>query len=103
MDASSHDRDRRTNPQVNTKFLYSIRLHEPLKYWYCCLQESVFCSGAAGIDHPELRDGARAKGNRRSSNGLGLEGRRPRAVVEDVALAEATRTRYLNYALSVIT
>lgn len=28
---------------------------------------------------------------------------RPRAVVEDVSLAEATRSRYLNYALSVIT
>src|SRR3954463_11891295 len=44
-----------------------------------------------------------AKRNRRSSNGLGLEGVRPKAVVEDVTLAEATRTRYLNYALSVIT
>src|SRR6478736_4519300 len=44
-----------------------------------------------------------AKRKGRSANGLGLEGARPRAVVEDVALAEATRTRYLNYALSVIT
>ena len=43
------------------------------------------------------------KRNRRSNNGLGLEGGRPRTVIEDVALAEATRTRYLNYALSVIT
>src|SRR6516164_10647089 len=44
-----------------------------------------------------------AKRNRRSSNGLGLEGVRPRSVIEDVSLAEAARTRYLNYALSVIT
>src|SRR5947209_13916755 len=44
-----------------------------------------------------------AKRNRRSSNGLGLEGGRPKPVVEEVPLAEATRTRYLNYALSVIT
>src|SRR3954449_10508839 len=44
-----------------------------------------------------------AKRNRRTSNGLGLEGTRPKAVVEEVSLAEATRTRYLNYALSVIT
>src|SRR5947209_17485479 len=44
-----------------------------------------------------------AKRNRRSSNGLGLEGGRPKPVVEDVSLAEATRTRYRNYALSVIT
>ncbi len=28
---------------------------------------------------------------------------RPKAIIEDVSLAEATRTRYLNYALSVIT
>ena len=33
-----------------------------------------------------------AKRNRRSSNGLGLEGARPKAVIEDVSLAEATRT-----------
>ena len=39
-----------------------------------------------------------AKRNRRSSKGLGLEGMRPKSVVEDVSLAEATRTRYLNYA-----
>src|SRR3954471_14365756 len=44
-----------------------------------------------------------AKRNRRANNGLGLEGVRPKAVVEEVSLAEATRTRYLNYALSVIT
>src|SRR4051812_28019496 len=44
-----------------------------------------------------------AKRNRRSSNGLGLDGVRPKPVVEEVSLAEATRTRYLNYALSVIT
>jgi DNA gyrase subunit A len=44
-----------------------------------------------------------AKRNRRSNNGLGLEVGRPRPVMEEVSLAEATRTRYLNYALSVIT
>jgi DNA gyrase subunit A len=44
-----------------------------------------------------------AKRSRRSSNGLGLDTPRPKVVVEDVSLAEATRTRYLNYALSVIT
>src|SRR3954449_7850125 len=44
-----------------------------------------------------------AKRNRRTSNGLGLEGPRPKAVIEDRSLAEATRERYLNYALSVIT
>ena len=44
-----------------------------------------------------------AKRNRRSLNGLGAAGERPKAVVEDVSLAEATRSRYLNYALSVIT
>src|ERR1700755_337400 len=44
-----------------------------------------------------------AKRNRRASKGLGLEGMRPTSVIEDVSLAEATRTRYLNYALSVIT
>jgi DNA gyrase subunit A len=44
-----------------------------------------------------------AKRNRRSINGLGLDGPRPKAVVEEVPLAEATRSRYLNYALSVIT
>src|SRR3954454_7129362 len=41
-----------------------------------------------------------AKRKRRADEGLA---RRPKAVVEDVTLAEATRTRYLNYALSVIT
>src|SRR4051794_1024842 len=44
-----------------------------------------------------------AKRNRRSGNGLGLDRVRPRSVVEEISLAEATRTRYLNYALSVIT
>jgi len=44
-----------------------------------------------------------AKRNRRSNNGLGLDAPRPKAVVEEVPLAEATRSRYLNYALSVIT
>jgi DNA gyrase subunit A len=38
-----------------------------------------------------------------SGNGLGFEGKRVRAVIEEVPLAEATRSRYLNYALSVIT
>src|SRR5436309_555945 len=33
----------------------------------------------------------------------GLQPRRSKAVIEDVSLAEATRARYLNYALSVIT
>ena len=33
----------------------------------------------------------------------GAGGPRPKAVIEDVSLAEATRSRYLNYALSVIT
>src|SRR3954467_3178039 len=41
-----------------------------------------------------------AKRTRRMNLGLGG---RPRAVVEDLSLAEATRGRYLNYALSVIT
>jgi DNA gyrase subunit A len=44
-----------------------------------------------------------AKRNRRATKGLGLEGMRPKSFVEDVSLAEATRSRYLNYALSVIT
>src|SRR3954466_13583703 len=44
-----------------------------------------------------------AKRNRRSLNGFGGAGERPRAAIEDVSLAEATRSRYLNYALSVIT
>jgi len=43
-----------------------------------------------------------AKRNRRSNQGLNLEAR-PKSVVEEVSLAEATRSRYLNYALSVIT
>ncbi len=43
-----------------------------------------------------------AKRNRRSNQGLNLDAR-PKAVVEEVSLAEATRSRYLNYALSVIT
>ncbi len=43
------------------------------------------------------------KRNRHSSGESG-RGRRPAsAVIEDVALAEAARSRYLNYALSVIT
>lgn len=41
--------------------------------------------------------------NKRNANGDGRgEGRR-QEVIEDVPLAEATRSRYLNYALSVIT
>src|SRR3954463_9415591 len=40
---------------------------------------------------------------KRGTNGDGRAEARPKAVVEDVPLAEATRTRYLNYALSVIT
>src|SRR4051794_26101402 len=40
---------------------------------------------------------------RRGANGVGNGDDRPRMVVEDVSLAEATRGRYLNYALSVIT
>src|SRR3974377_1380280 len=44
-----------------------------------------------------------AKRNRRS-DGKSKRGARPaNAVIEDVALAEAARSRYLNYALSVIT
>lgn len=43
-----------------------------------------------------------AKRNRRMGQGLGLDAR-PKSVIEDVSLAEATRSRYLNYALSVIT
>src|SRR3954467_11346135 len=41
-----------------------------------------------------------AKRTRRMNLGLGG---RPRAVVEDLSLAETMRVRYLNYALSVIT
>ena len=44
-----------------------------------------------------------AKRNRRSDGEPGKGGRRPSAHIEDVPLAEATRSRYLNYALSVIT
>jgi DNA gyrase subunit A len=44
-----------------------------------------------------------AKRNRRSDDESGKKNRRPSAYVEDVPLAEATRSRYLNYALSVIT
>ncbi|WP_406695389.1 DNA topoisomerase (ATP-hydrolyzing) [Singulisphaera sp. Ch08] len=44
-----------------------------------------------------------AKRKGRSINGLGLENARPKSIIEDVSLAEATRSRYLNYALSVIT
>lgn len=44
-----------------------------------------------------------AKRARQWAEGPGPKGGRPRVVVEDVTLAEATRTRYLNYALSVIT
>src|SRR5262245_10977049 len=41
---------------------------------------------------------------KRRRGGDGGVARRPvREVVEDVSLAEATRSRYLNYALSVIT
>jgi DNA gyrase subunit A len=44
-----------------------------------------------------------AKRKRRSEQGSGKGARRPSAHIEDVALAEAARSRYLNYALSVIT
>ncbi len=44
-----------------------------------------------------------AKRAKRKGDGPGPEGKRPRMAVEDVSLAEATRSRYLNYALSVIT
>jgi DNA gyrase subunit A len=44
---------------------------------------------------------ARRKG--RGDDGNGRGGGRSHAVIEDISLAEATRTRYLNYALSVIT
>jgi DNA gyrase subunit A len=40
---------------------------------------------------------------KRRGTGEGRGGGRTSAVIEDVALAEATRSRYLNYALSVIT
>ncbi len=44
-----------------------------------------------------------AKRNRRSDGEPGKRGRRAGAHIEDVPLAEAARSRYLNYALSVIT
>jgi len=44
-----------------------------------------------------------AKRARRGNDGAGPGSARPKMVIEDVSLAEATRTRYLNYALSVIT
>jgi len=44
-----------------------------------------------------------AKRNRRSDGKSARGGRPANAVIEDVALAEAARSRYLNYALSVIT
>jgi DNA gyrase subunit A len=44
-----------------------------------------------------------AKRNRRLDEGSGKRARRANVHVEDVALAEAARARYLNYALSVIT
>jgi DNA gyrase subunit A len=44
-----------------------------------------------------------AKRKRRAVGQRGRSGRPASAVVEDVALAEAARSRYLNYALSVIT
>ena len=44
-----------------------------------------------------------AKRGKRMGDGPGAAAVRPKNVVEDVTLAEATRSRYLNYALSVIT
>lgn len=44
-----------------------------------------------------------AKRTRRTGDGPGKNGARAHAVIENVSLAEATRARYLNYALSVIT
>jgi DNA gyrase subunit A len=44
-----------------------------------------------------------AKRNGRSERGSGKARKRPNTLIEDVALAEAARARYLNYALSVIT
>src|SRR3984957_18721837 len=44
-----------------------------------------------------------AKRNRRGDREPGNGGKRPNALIENVPLAEAARTRYLNYALSVIT
>src|SRR5438477_2144704 len=44
-----------------------------------------------------------AKRARRGNDGAGPGRGRPKLVIEDVSLAEATQTRYLSYALSVIT
>jgi DNA gyrase subunit A len=44
-----------------------------------------------------------AKRNRRAGDESGRGAARPSALIENVPLAEAARTRYLNYALSVIT
>src|SRR5215813_14969630 len=44
-----------------------------------------------------------AKRKGRGDDGRRRGAGRSGAVIEDIALAEATRTRYLNYALSVIT
>src|SRR6516225_7653968 len=44
-----------------------------------------------------------AKRKRRSDKDSRRNAARSAALIEDVALAEATRSRYLNYALSVIT
>ena len=44
-----------------------------------------------------------AKRNRRAGDDPGKGAGRPSALIENVPLAEAARTRYLNYALSVIT
>ena len=44
-----------------------------------------------------------AKRNRRGNQDRDGKGRGASSLIEDVPLAEATRTRYLNYALSVIT
>src|SRR5512141_3500614 len=44
-----------------------------------------------------------AKRSRQWNEGPGPKGGKPRYEVEDVSLAEAARSRYLNYALSVIT
>ncbi|WZO97131.1 DNA topoisomerase (ATP-hydrolyzing) [Isosphaeraceae bacterium EP7] len=40
---------------------------------------------------------------RQGGGGMGVGEPKPKPIVEDVSLAEATRSRYLNYALSVIT
>src|SRR4051794_37314046 len=56
-----------------------------------------FGPGRAGV-HPLM-----AKRTRRTGDGPGGAAPRARTVTEDVSLAEATRSRYLNYPLSVIT